>query len=74
LPGDVPVISWWTEDGQQSEQRLPAVNHFKAEIEHFSDCVLNGKAPALSLADARDNCRVIVAALASAKQGKTIQI
>jgi predicted dehydrogenase len=74
LPGNVPVISWWTEDGQQSEQRLPAVNHFKAEIEHFSDCVLNGKAPALSLADARDNCRVIVAALASAKQGKTIQI
>jgi predicted dehydrogenase len=74
LPGDVPLISWWNEDGRQSEERLPAANHFRLEIEHFSDCVLNGKAPALSLNDARDNCRTIVAALQSAALGRKIEL
>lgn len=74
LPGDVPVISWWTEDGRQGEERLPASNHFNLEIEHFSDCVLNDKAPLLSLDDARENCRVIVAALESAATGRVVSI
>jgi D-xylose 1-dehydrogenase (NADP+, D-xylono-1,5-lactone-forming) len=70
----VPVISWWTEDGRQCEERYPASNHFKLEIEHFSDCVLNGKAPQLPLDDARDNCRVIVAALQSAAEGRVVKL
>ena len=74
LPGDVPVISWWTEDGRQGEERLPASNHFQLEIEHFSDCVLNDKQPALPLEDARDNCRVIVAALKSMAEGRVVEI
>ena len=74
LPGDVPVISWWTEDGHQAEERLPASNHFKLEIEHFSDCVLHDQAPALSLDDARDNCKVINAALQSMAEGRTVAI
>jgi xylose dehydrogenase (NAD/NADP) len=74
LPGDVPVISWWTEDGQQCEERLPAANHFRLEIEHFSDCVLNGKPPLLSLDDAKINCRTIVAALQSAAQGQKVTL
>jgi len=74
LPGDVPVISWWTEDGHQCEERLPAANHFRLEIEHFSDCVLNGTAPALSLEDAKTNCQIIVAALQSAAQGRVIRL
>ncbi|HYE35460.1 Gfo/Idh/MocA family oxidoreductase [Methylocaldum sp.] len=71
LPGDVPVISWWTEDGCQCEERLPAANHFRLEIEHFSECALTGKAPQLSLEDAKTNCRTIVAALQSAAHGRT---
>lgn len=74
LPGDVPVISWWTEDGQQCEERLPAANHFRLEIEHFSDCVLNGKPPLLSLDDAKINCKTIVAALQSAAQGRRVTL
>ncbi len=74
LPGDVPIISWWTEDGRQGEERLPASNHFNLEIEHFSDCVLNGKAPQLSLEDARDNCRIIVATLKSAAEERLVKI
>lgn len=73
LPGDVPVLSWWTESGQQCEDRLPPANHFNLEIEHFSDCVLTGKAPLLSLADAKANCRAIVATLQSALSGRKIQ-
>ncbi|WP_198244933.1 Gfo/Idh/MocA family protein [methane-oxidizing endosymbiont of Gigantopelta aegis] len=74
LPGDTPIISWWTEAGQQTEERLPAANHFTLEIEHFSDCVLNDKQPALSLEDAKANCRTIVAINQSAENGKTIQV
>jgi predicted dehydrogenase len=74
LPGDVPIISWWTEDGRQGEERLPASNHFKLEIEHFSDAVLHGKEPALSFEDARENCRIINAALQSAATEVTVKI
>jgi predicted dehydrogenase len=74
LPGDVPVISWWTEEGLQCEEHLPIANHFQLEIEHFSDCVLNNKEPLLSLDDAKSNCQVIVAALKSAAQGQVVQL
>lgn len=74
LPGDVPVISWWTEDGRQCEERLPADNHFRLEIEHFSNCVLSGNAPALSLEDAKANCQIIVAALQSAALGQVVKL
>lgn len=72
LPGDVPVISWWTEAGAQTEERLPAVNHFQLEIEQFSAAVLNGDAPLLSLDDAKANCQLIVAALQAAAEGRVV--
>ncbi|MGZ8237871.1 MAG: Gfo/Idh/MocA family protein [Methylobacter sp.] len=74
LPGDVPVISWWTEEGQQCEERLPPSNHFRLEIEHFSEYVLNGKKPLLSLDDAKANCQIIGAALQSAAQGRVVKL
>ncbi|MEN8259569.1 MAG: Gfo/Idh/MocA family oxidoreductase [Pseudomonadota bacterium] len=73
-PGDIPVISWWTEDGKGSTEQLPTANHFRLEIEHFSDCVLTGKAPGLSLEDAKANCRTIVAAMQSAANGRMEKI
>jgi predicted dehydrogenase len=76
LPGtnDVPMISWWSEDGRKSEEIYPASNHFNLEIEHFSDCVLNDKSPLLSLDDAKKNCKAIVATLESAATGKAVKI
>ena len=66
-PGDDPVISW--EAGGKSETLvLPKANHFNLEIEHFSDCVLNGKAPLLSFDDARGNCKAIEAVIAAISQ------
>ena len=74
LPGDVPIISWWNEDGRQSEERLPAANHFRLEVEHFADCVLNDSAPGLALSDARENCQIIVAAIQAAASGQRVVI
>lgn len=76
LPGtnDVPMISWWSEDGRKVEEIYPASNHFNIEIEHFSDCVLNDKSPLLSFDDAKKNCKAIVATLESAATGKAVKI
>lgn len=76
LPGtnDVPVISWWTEEGRKAEEIYPASNHFNLEIEHFSDCVLRDMEPALSLRDARLNCMTVSAILESASTGKVVMI
>ena len=64
---DVPMISWGTDAGESGcEKRAPA-NHFVAEIEHFSDCVLNNKIPLLSFDDARENCKALQAAISSIK-------
>lgn len=56
---DVPVISWALEDGKYAEERFAPSNHFNLEIEHFSDCVLNDKAPQLTFDDAKANCTAI---------------
>ena len=74
MPADVPVVSWWTEEGQLGEERLPVANHFRLEIEHFSACVLNGTAPKLSLEDAKANCQIIVAALQSAATEQLVKL
>ena len=73
MPTDVPVISWWTDSGESEAEQLPTANHFQLEIEHFGRCVLEGKAPLLSLQDAKDNCQFIVAALQSVKEQQVIK-
>lgn len=74
LPGDVPVLTWWTDDGKQTEERLPAHNHFRLEVEHFSQAVLDDTALKLTLDDALSNCRTILAALQSAQEGRAIRL
>ncbi len=73
-PGDIPVISWQTDSGKQCVEQLPAANHFRLEIEHFSDCVLNDKSPDLSLEDAKMNCQTINAALQTMANGEKVKI
>jgi len=74
LPGDVPIISWWTEDGRYGEERLPPANHFQLEVEHFSACVLEDRAPALSLEDAKLNCLTINAAIRAAAEKRLVSL
>ncbi|HQN64044.1 MAG TPA: Gfo/Idh/MocA family oxidoreductase [Methylophilus sp.] len=72
-PTDDPIISW--EAGGKSETLvLPKANHFNLEIEHFSDCVLNDKAPFLTFGDARANCVVLQASLDAAYAGALIEV
>lgn len=71
---DEPVISWWTDAGEQHDVTLPAANHFTLEITHFSACVLSGSTPRLTLEDARNNCRAITAALQSAREGHVVRL
>lgn len=69
-PSDDPVISW--EAGGKSETIvLPRANHFNLEIEHFSDCVLNNKAPLLDFGDAKGNCSTIEMVLQAIKLSQT---
>ena len=63
---DIPVISWGTDAGESGYEELAPANHFVAEIEHFSDCVLNNKTPLLSFADARENCKTLQTSIHSA--------
>lgn len=71
---EIPVISWWTDSGEQVTENLGIANHFTLEVEHFSDCVLNKKSPQLPLQDAKENCIIINAALQSIEQGTAIPI
>ncbi len=73
-PEEKPVVTWWTDEGQQETVELGKANHFNLEIEHFSDCVLTNKKPALTMLDAKANCKTINAAIQSAKQGKMVKI
>lgn len=67
---ELPVISWWTESGQQCQESLPLANHFRLEVEHFSNCVLNHQSPLLTFDDAKQNCQVINAVLDSIKNAR----
>ena len=73
-PDDLPLVSWWTDTGERQQLQLSAANHFNLEIEHFSECVLNGKQTALSIIDAKVNCQVIVAAIESATTGNRVDL
>ena len=69
-----PIISWQTDSGEEHIESLEIANHFELEVEHFCDCVLNNKPLKLALQDAKANCQIIVAALESVEQGKTVQL
>ena len=71
---ETPVISWWVEGQPEEQESLSLANHFQLEVEHFSDCVINKTDPALSLEDAKLNCKVINAALESVKTGKIVDV
>ena len=69
---EVPVISWWTEQGGINEERLEKVNHFRLEVEHFIQCVFNHVSADDFFEDAENNCRIIRAALTSVHSEKKI--
>jgi len=71
---ETPIISWWTESGQQCQETLPLANHFLLEVEHFNQCIIDDVKPQLSFDDAKTNCQLIVSALESVQSGKAIKL
>ena len=53
---------------------LPTVNVYVPQIEHVSDCVLNGKTPVISGERGMANMRVIWAAIESARSGQIVSV
>jgi xylose dehydrogenase (NAD/NADP) len=73
-PDDAPVVTWWTDAGEQHHATIEKGNHFDLEIEHFSRCVLKKEPTKLTFLDAKSNCKTIIAALESAKSGQKVAI
>ena len=67
--GDVPEVSWWTDDGGGAHERLAAADHFVLEIEEFSAALLAGRTPRFGPEDAAAQVRALRACLRAAREG-----
>jgi predicted dehydrogenase len=72
--GDSPRLSWWTDDGNEYVEQLTPADHFRLEIESFSEAVLTGTPPRISLEDSKGNTRAVAACLRSAKEGRAVTL
>ena len=57
-----------------TEILLQGVNHFAAEMDHFSDCVLNGKEPRTPGEEGLADMRVIAAIEKAARAGQAVRL
>ncbi|MEW5717681.1 MAG: Gfo/Idh/MocA family oxidoreductase, partial [Chloroflexota bacterium] len=75
-PGEIIVATGETGDAfaTPTKHTAPAANHYQLMVEHFADCVLNGKPLRFSPEDGRANMRVIDALYESARSGRVVQI
>ena len=64
------------DDGEtlDAEMLLHEVNHFAAEMDHFSDCVLTGKDPRTPGEEGLADMRVIAAIEEAARTGQTVRV
>jgi predicted dehydrogenase len=63
-----------SKDGKTSEVKLDEVNHFAAEMDHFSECVLDGKDPRTPGEEGLADLRVIEAIREAARTGKAVAV
>ncbi|MGB6297734.1 MAG: Gfo/Idh/MocA family oxidoreductase [Rivularia sp. (in: cyanobacteria)] len=63
-----------TVDGEKQEQSFPAGDQFGAEIQYFSNCVLNNKEPEPCGREGLADVRIIRAILESANTGKPVKL
>ncbi len=65
----------WRPRGRDREEvQVEPVNHFASEMDHFSECVLNDKAPLTTGEEGLKDLKVMMAAYESTQTGKAIQI
>jgi predicted dehydrogenase len=61
-------------DQQTTEHHLTPVNHFAAEMEHFSECILETKDPLTPGEEGLADMRVMAAIEASAAAGHAVKL
>ena len=65
----------WIERGNTIEQRdLPEVDHFAAEMDHMSDCVMQNKAPLTPGEEGLRDMTIIAAIYDAAKSERTVKL
>lgn len=60
--------------GRRTELQIEQVNHFSAEMDHFSDCVLNGREPRTPGEDGLADMRVIAAIEEALRSGGAAKV
>jgi predicted dehydrogenase len=65
---------WLRRPDRFADQRIKPVNHFAAEMDHFSECVANGTDPLTPGEDGLADMRVVEAIGKAAESGERVQI
>jgi predicted dehydrogenase len=63
-----------TKEGMKQEERFEAINQYRLEFEHFSECIIQRRSPRFLLQDALSNSKVIVALRRSMNDGKPVSL
>ena len=65
----------WVERGNTIQERdLPVVDHFVAEMDHMSDCVMQNKEPLTPGEEGLRDLKIMMAIYDAAKNGKTVKL
>ena len=65
----------WRPRGRDREEvQIEPANHFASEMDHFSECVLNDKAPLTTGQEGLQDLKIMMAAYQSAQTGKAVKI
>jgi predicted dehydrogenase len=68
-------LRMWIERGNTIEQRdLPEVDHFAAEMDHMSDCVMQNKQPLTPGEEGLRDLTLISAIYEAARSGKSVKV
>jgi predicted dehydrogenase len=68
-------LRMWVERGNTIEEKdLPSVDHFAAEMDHMSDCVMQNKEPLTPGEEGLRDLTIIQAVYEAARTGKTVKL
>jgi predicted dehydrogenase len=65
---------WRPRAREREEVQVEPANHFASEMDHFSECVLNDKAPLTTGGEGLQDLKIMMAAYESAQSGKAVKI
>jgi predicted dehydrogenase len=60
--------------GSIDERTMPQVDHFAAEMDHFSDCIITGKEPVTPGEEGLRDLRIMTAIYEAAHGGRTVKL